>query len=205
MTTISGVALVVHPGKSEAGRLAEKITEHLTASGVQLTNDSPDLVVSVGGDGTMLRAAHQAHGFDALLLGVNMGTLGYLTEIDAPDAIDALDRVIRGDFNIEERMMLECTTDDPAMPEPAVCLNEVLLERAARHRLVRVRTRVNHENLARINADGVIVATPTGSTAYALSAGGPIVSPRASVLVLVPGQPAHDLLATLRSRARRRS
>ena len=80
----------------------------------------------------MLRAAHAAHGSDALLLGVNMGTLGYLTEIDAPDAIDALDRVLSGDLHIEERMMLECRTDDPAMPEPAVCLNEVLLERAAR-------------------------------------------------------------------------
>jgi NAD+ kinase len=92
MTTISRVTLVVHPGKPEAVLLAEKITEHLNASGLDLTDDSPDLVVSVGGDGTMLRAAHQAHDFDALLLGVNMGTLGYLTEIDAPDAIDALDR-----------------------------------------------------------------------------------------------------------------
>ncbi|MGH2754055.1 MAG: NAD(+)/NADH kinase, partial [Actinomycetota bacterium] len=106
-----------------------------------------------------------------------------------PDAIDALNRVAAGDFHIEERMMLRCATDDPAMPEPAVCLNEVLLERAARHRLVRVGVRVNHESLAALNADGVIVATPTGSTAYALSAGGPIVSPSASVLVLVPVSP----------------
>jgi NAD+ kinase len=86
-------------------------------------------------------------------------------------------------------MMLRCRTDDPAMPDEAVCLNEVLLERAARHRLVRVRMRINHESLASINADGVIVATPTGSTAYALSAGGPIVSPRASVLIVVPVSP----------------
>jgi NAD+ kinase len=90
---------------------------------------------------------------------------------------------------VEERMMLRCSTDDPAMPDEAVCLNEVLLERASRHRLVRVRMRINHESLASINADGVIVATPTGSTAYALSAGGPIVSPRASVLVVVPVSP----------------
>jgi len=187
--TISSVALVVHPGKPEAGRLAEKIEEHLTSSGLKVSDESPDLVLSLGGDGTMLRASHSAHGGDALLLGINMGTLGYLTEIDAPDAIDALDRVMRGDFHVEERMMLRCTTDDPAMPDEAVCLNEVLLERAARHRLVRVRMRINHESLASINADGVIVATPTGSTAYALSAGGPIVSPRASVLVVVPVSP----------------
>ena len=187
--TIRSVALVVHPAKPEAGLLAEKIEEHLGASGVAVSDASPDLVVSIGGDGTMLRAAHAAHRADALLLGVNMGTLGYLTEIDAPDSIDALDRVLKGDLQIEERMMLECRTDDPAMPEPAVCLNEVLLERAARHRLVRVNVRINDERLASINADGVIVATPTGSTAYALSAGGPIVSPRASVLVVVPVSP----------------
>jgi len=134
----------------------------------------------------MLRAAQEAHRADALLLGVNLGTLGYLTEIDAHEAASALVDVVAGDFHVEERMMLSSTTSSGQEREPSVGLNEVLIERAVRNRLVRLSVRVGEERLATFGADGVIVATPTGSTAYALSAGGPIVSPRAEVLIIVP-------------------
>ena len=183
---VSSVAIVCHEGRPEARALRGEIAGLLDRQGIAVTDDSADLVLSLGGDGTMLRAARLAHDDDALLLGVNVGRLGYLTEVDAAGAGDALQRILDGSFSLEERMMLACTAvvgDETAI---YVGLNEVLVERSSRHRLVRLHARVGGEDLATFDADGLIVATPTGSTAYALSAGGPIVSPRASCLVLAP-------------------
>jgi NAD+ kinase len=157
------------------------MTAGLSERGIEVSDQDPDLVLSLGGDGTMLRAAQFAHAADALLLGVNLGSLGYLTEVDAHDKKQALDAIVNGDFTIEDRMMLACTAGDRSF----VALNEVLVERTARH-LVRLQVSIGGEALASFSADGMIVATPTGSTAYALSAGGPIVSPKAECLVVVP-------------------
>jgi NAD+ kinase len=179
---IDSVSFVVHSGKPEAVSLARELTTALGERSVQVDDGSPDLVVSLGGDGTMLRAAQTAHAADVPLLGINLGTLGYLNEVDAADAWAALERVASGTMDIEERMMLACSVGS----DEFVGLNEVLVERASRHRLVRLKVRIAGEELAAFNADGVLVATPTGSTAYALSAGGPIVSPRAACMVLVP-------------------
>jgi NAD+ kinase len=158
----------------------------LAGEGLQLSEHEPDLVLSLGGDGTMLRAAHLAHACNALLLGVNRGAMGYLTEIEGGEEKDAIERITRGDFVVEERMMLSCELEGDAAASERVGLNEVLIERAAGYRVVRLAVKVGGEHLASFNSDGVLVATPTGSTAYALSAGGPIVSPRAQCLVLVP-------------------
>jgi NAD+ kinase len=179
---IDSVSFVVHSGMGRAGELQRQLTQALEERGVAINQGSPDLVVSLGGDGTMLRAAQTAHEADVPLLGINLGTLGYLTEVDDPDAWTALEKIASGDMEIEERMMLACWADDQRF----VGLNEVLVERASRHRLVRLQVRIAGEELAAFNADGLIVATPTGSTAYALSAGGPIVSPRAECMILVP-------------------
>lgn len=184
--TIARVSLVVHDGKVPATEVRREISAYLESSNVALTDENPDLVVSLGGDGTMLRAAQIAHGADAPLLGINLGTLGYLTEMDREDAIPGLEKVLAGDFTLEERMMLDCRVITGTESVRHVGLNEVLVERAARHKLVRLSVTIGGESLAAFNADGVIVATPTGSTAYALSAGGPIVSPRASCIVVVP-------------------
>ncbi len=184
--SISRVSLVVHDGKALAGEVLDEIVGYFDSNGVVRTDEDPDLVVSLGGDGTMLRAAQVAHAADAPLLGINLGTLGYLTEIDRDDAIPALKKVLADDYSIEERMMLDCTVRTGAEPVRHVGLNEVLVERTARHRLVRLSVTIGGESLGTFNADGIIVATPTGSTAYALSAGGPIVSPRASCIVVVP-------------------
>lgn len=193
--TIERVQLVVHPGKTDALGSLEAIGEHLRSRGVAVVEDgTADLVVSLGGDGTMLRAAQIAHRCDSLLLGINMGTLGYLTEVDAEDALGAIDRVMAGDHSVEHRMMLSCDVSAGGEVATLVGLNEVLVERAARHRLVRLNVTVGGERLGVFNADGMIVATPTGSTAYALSAGGPIVSPRADCLVVVPVS-AHMIFA----------
>lgn len=187
--TLKTFALIVNTHKPEAERALVRIESYLTGAGLTLTEEGPDLVVSLGGDGTMLRAARVAHETDALLLGVNLGTLGYLTEVDLKDAGDALEGVLAGSFTVEERMLLQATATEPGIFEPQVGLNEVLVERSGTHRLVRLRVKIGGEELAAFNSDGVIVASPTGSTAYALSAGGPIVSPRAECLVVVPVSP----------------
>lgn len=179
------VAIVLNEGKPEAKVRARELAKLLVEQGIAVEVTEPDLVVSLGGDGTMLRAAQHAHAADVPLLGVNLGTLGYLTEVDATQEVEAVRRVLAGDFETQDRMMLSCE----AGGERLVGLNEVLVERASRRRLVRLGVRVGGESLGDFNADGIIVATPTGSTAYALSAGGPIVSPRAECLVVVPVSP----------------
>lgn len=177
------VCFVVHEGKPEGARLRGELAALLTARGVEVDGEPPELVVSLGGDGTMLRAARIAHRHDVPLLGVNLGTLGYLTEVDAEQAPEALMAVLDGAHRVEERIMLHASGPEG---KSYVGLNEVLVERSGGHRLVRLHVSIGGERLAAFNADGVLVATPTGSTAYALSAGGPIVSPNADCLVLVP-------------------
>lgn len=182
---IERVAMVVHEGKPQAMELRDRLASFLASRSIDL-DEAAQLVVSLGGDGTMLRAARLAHSLDAPLLGINLGRLGYLSEVDASDGEAALKRVLEGRFEVEERVMLRCDAVDNGEPVSLVGLNEVLVERSGGHRLVRLTVKIGGESLAAFNADGVLVATPTGSTAYALSAGGPIVSPRAACLILVP-------------------
>lgn len=182
---LARVEIVAHPKKPGLKELQRDLETFLTKKGVEVDGGPPDLVISLGGDGTTLRAAQRAHVEDAPLLGVNRGFLGYLNEVEAGDETSALERVLAGEFTIEERMMLACTVGDDSY----VGLNEVLVERSARRRLVHLGVEVGGERLAGFDADGVLVATPTGSTAYALSAGGPIVDPRAECLVIVPVSP----------------
>ena len=184
--SVGRVAVVVNERKPRALELAREIAALLTAEGITVAIEEPDLVISLGGDGTMLRAAQHAHAADVPLLGVNLGTLGYLTEVDPGDEVESVRAVLSGSFEIQERMMLSCALEGAGSPGPFIGLNEVLVERASGRRLVRLGVKVGGESLGDFNADGVIVATPTGSTAYALSAGGPIVSPRAACLVVVP-------------------
>lgn len=188
------VALVVHDGKPLAVERADELRGWLASKSIEVVEVEPDLVVSLGGDGTVLRAAQEAHRWDAPLLGVNLGALGYLTEVEAGHEILALERILAGDGEVEERAMLACTLDIDGASVEYVGLNEALVERSSRHRLVRLRVTVDGAELASFNADGVIVATPTGSTAYALSAGGPLVAPDAACLVIVPVSP-HMILA----------
>ncbi len=191
--TIERIALVTHDGKPAAVELRDALSHTAGERGIEVTDSQPDLVVALGGDGTVLRAAQLAHAADALLLGVNLGTLGYLTEVEGTEPGAAIEEVLEGRFETEDRMMLGCELRD-GEARSFVGLNEVLVERVARRRLVRLEVRVGGESLAAFNADGLIIATPTGSTAYAMSAGGPIVSPRASCLVLVPVN-AHMIFA----------
>ena len=182
------VEIVAHSTKPRAAQLRDQLAAWLEGRGIATAEDDPDLVVSLGGDGTILRAARRAHAVDAPLLGVNLGRMGYLNEVDAGEEEQALERICNGEFDIEDRMMLACRIVEGATVNPTdeeiTALNEVLVER--KQRLIRLLVSIGGDRLAAFNADGVLVASPTGSTAYALSAGGPIVSPRTECLVLVP-------------------
>jgi NAD+ kinase len=144
-----------------------------------------DLVVSVGGDGTFLRAAHVASRADCPVLGVKVGRMGFLTEVDPPDAEKLVRRVLDGSARIEERLAVTAEPEDGGFA-PQWALNEIMVEKRARHRLVRLDVSVDGVYVATFSADGVIVATPTGSTAYSFSARGPIVLPSVPCLVLTP-------------------
>lgn len=147
-----------------------------------------DGVIVLGGDGTMLRTAHEIGESDVPLMGVNLGTLGFLTEVEESHAYKAIDRLFAEDYAIERRMMLEGTVGN----ETFSCLNDVVITRAGFSRIIGLNIYVNGQLLDTYEADGVIVATPTGSTGYNLSAGGPILSPKSSAMVVTPISP-HSL------------
>ena len=147
--------------------------------------DGLDLVVAVGGDGTLLRAALVGHAADAPVLGVKVGRLGFLTEVEPSEAPAVLEDWIEGrGVREEERMALVAEADGVDHAEWA--LNEVIVEKRARHRVIRLAASVNDDYVTTFSADGVIAATPTGSTAYSFSARGPIVSPQLDCIVLTP-------------------
>jgi NAD+ kinase len=155
-----------------------------------------DLVVALGGDGTLLRAAGLALEHQVPVLGVNLGRLGFLTEVEPGELTAALDAVQAGDYTTERRMTLQVdATAAPSEPGAgervlsASAVNDVVLEKAARHRLAGVAVCIDGRLFASYAADGLIVATPTGSTAYSFSAGGPIVSPLLDALILTPIAP----------------
>jgi NAD+ kinase len=198
--------LVVHGGRERAVRAADELARWCKERGIDTTmlvapdadgelagaarQDNPadelDLVVAVGGDGTLLRAALLGNRADAPVLGVKVGRLGFLTEVDPEEAPDVLEGWLSGRARIEERMALVAEADSAPWDEPQWALNEVIVEKRARHRVVRLAATVNEDHVTTFSADGVIVATPTGSTAYSFSARGPIVSPRLRCLVLTP-------------------
>lgn len=153
-----------------------------------------DVVVSFGGDGTFLRAAHLCRDHDVPLVGVNVGRLGFLAEVEVEDLEVALDRLIDGRFDIDERATLDVEVHDASGRSLATewALNEVAIEKTSRQRLIRLDVSIAGTHFAHVAADALIVATATGSTAYALSAGGPIVSPGVSATLVVPVAP-HSL------------
>lgn len=158
-----------------------------------------DLLVSVGGDGTILRAARIASPWGVPILGVNMGKLGFLTEVTPGEALQKMPAFISGEGWIEERAMLQAQTARPGRPEstPLHVLNDVVVARGPSCRVIQVRASVDGELVGTYKADGVIVATATGSTGYALAAGGPILHPLAGEMVLKAVAPHLTLNAAL--------
>lgn len=168
--------LSVHADQQRIGREFERI--------------QPDLVIVVGGDGTILNAAHLLAAHGTPLLGVNMGRLGFLADITMDRFRDGVTQVLNGQFTEEQRALLSGAITHNADRQPShVALNDVVVQKSASGRLIEFETWVDASFVCTHRADGVIVATPTGSTAYALSGGGPIVHPALNACVLVPINP----------------
>ncbi len=167
---------------------------HTDSTGVP---ENIDCVLVLGGDGTMLQAAADLADLTVPFLGINLGTLGFLAEVNKTDIEHALLRLIEGDYEIEKRMMLtgDVFQEDRDMPEDSTqALNDIVLCSSAGLQVMRVVVYVNGQYLYAYNCDGVIFATPTGSTAYNLSANGPIVNPMTNLILLTPINP-HTLNA----------
>jgi NAD+ kinase len=196
------VGFVVHPGRKAAATAADGLVAWLDARGVEARRfddrwagdegeldafvDGLDLVVSVGGDGTFLRAALVASRGGAPVVGVKVGRIGFLTEVEPEDAPEVLERVIDGSARIEERLAVVAEPAGGPLFEPQWALNEIMVEKLARHRIVRLAVFVDDVYVTTFSADAVIVATPTGSTAYSFSGGGPIVTPSVPCLIVTP-------------------
>ncbi|HEX8090695.1 MAG TPA: NAD(+)/NADH kinase [Blastocatellia bacterium] len=149
--------------------------------------DHCDVLMVLGGDGTMIATARLVSGRGTPVLGVNLGTLGYLTEFSVEDAIPALESVIRGEYEIDNRIMLDWQViRDGDQVGAGSALNDIVVNKSALARIIDIDFSVGSNYVTTYRADGLIVATPTGSTAYNLSAGGPIVAPGAEVMMISP-------------------
>lgn len=150
-----------------------------------------DLIVGVGGDGTLLRSAHLAHDLDVPVIGVNLGTVGYLTEVE-PENIEGMLRLLAaGHLETLRRMTVAAVGPDG---KPRHGINDIVLEKVISQRLVDITVAVNGDFFTTFRADGLIIATPLGSTAYSLSAGGPVVDPDLDALIMTPVAP-HSLMS----------
>jgi NAD+ kinase len=149
------------------------------------------LVLVLGGDGTLLSMADciGRAGLAIPVLGVNFGSLGFLTEVTLPELYPALQAALEGHAHVEERLMLRATTLRPSATTSEIALNDVVINKGARSRLIDLSVSVGDGLVTRVRADGLIIATPTGSTAYNLAAGGPIVQPNVDAIVLTPIAP----------------
>lgn len=150
--------------------------------------DSTDLIISIGGDGTILRAAHEAAPRDIPILGINMGRVGFMSEIDASEAVEGLGWYIEGNGRPDERYMLRATTTDGDSDDrnEFYALNDVTVARGGELRVIEVGTVVDGVHLADYRGDGVVVATATGSTGYTLTLGGPVMDPESEDYLIKP-------------------
>jgi NAD+ kinase len=181
----------------EAGRLGLSIQVEdslLRAAGGGTPLVSPDEIdglISLGGDGTLLRAARFLDGRDVPIMGVNLGRLGFLTSCSAKEFPRMLPRFAKGQFEGDARMTLEAQPigNDGTLGHPLRALNDVVVHKGGFARVLRIRVAVDGEEIGRLAADGIVISTPTGSTAYSLSAGGPIVVPGVESILLTPISP----------------
>ncbi len=198
------VAIVSHPTLETAGKLAVEIAEYFESNNVtticaalydddlhqSVTDGNVDLLLAVGGDGTMLRVSHLCAAPRVPILGIKLGRLGFLTEAAHDEWKPAVERVLSGSYRLEERMMLRSVHIRDGKDLGAwELLNEAFIGRGEMARPVFLRTEIDGHYLTTYVADGVIVATPTGSTAYALAAGGPILPPELRNILIMPVAP----------------
>ena len=201
------IGLIAHPGKPGVGDLVnslaaefarfsmsillEKETAAVSGQRSEMTiaqlGGKADLLVVVGGDGTILNVTGQLGESSPPIFGINVGSLGFLTCASSPAFREAVECIANGKMTFSNRALLEVILrDSTEKHKPMIALNDAVFSRGELSRLIRLRTRVNGEALTEFNADGLIIATPTGSTAYSLSAGGPILEPESGVFVITP-------------------
>lgn len=215
------VAVMMHTGRPEAIAAAARLVNGLNRAHIvaamppvelevmraQLSDDAAielkdhtaeldcELVVVLGGDGTILRSAEWAIAADIPLLGVNLGHVGFLAEAESSEIDSIVDRIVERSYQVEERMTIDVRLSEDETPLwSSFAVNEVSIEKAARERMLELMVEVDGRPLSRWACDGLLIATPTGSTAYAFSAGGPVIWPGVEALLLVPLS-AHALFA----------
>jgi len=211
---VKRAGVILHAERSEAATTARALVETLIERGIEvwaLTGDDRrigvdginaatelpddlDLVFVFGGDGTLLRAAEAVGRSGVPLLGINFGHLGFLSELERSELDDGLKRLLDNGFIVEDRLVLEAEVDHGDRTESFRALNDIIVAKVSTGRAVRLAVSIGGEPLISWAADGVIVATPTGSTAYSFSAGGPVVSPHIDCIVVTPVSP-HGLFA----------
>lgn len=209
------IGIMPHTGKKLALELTKKTVNYLEAKSIIPWIDGEsaaliqrndlaqtesglknlDVMVVLGGDGTLLRAARTMSDYNVPILGVNVGHLGFLTELEADKIEAALDMIISKNYTLDERMFIECKViRNKRLAASYRALNDVVITRGTFARIIQLSTYVDSQHVVDYQADGIIIATPTGSTAYSLSAGGPIVEPSLDCLIITPICP-HTLAA----------
>ncbi|MEM1175892.1 MAG: NAD(+)/NADH kinase [Pseudomonadota bacterium] len=204
-TEFNKIAIVGRPDDERIAEPVRTLTQHLAGKGIELYSAIPndgvtqveeselaglaDLVVAVGGDGTMLHAGAIARKRDIPLLGINRGRLGFLADVTPVEMLACIDQVLSGNYQKDSRLVLEAVLQTAVGEHRAYAINDVVLQRRETGRMVDFETSVAGRFINTHSGDGLIVATPTGSTAYALSCGGPIIDPQIDAIVLVPIAP----------------
>jgi NAD+ kinase len=153
-----------------------------------IDQDQPDAVITFGGDGTLLRGARLLRGHEVPIVGVNLGRVGFLTTATRDQLTSVVDALVSGKYVLERRLSLHATiiSDEGGVRSEQIALNDVAIHKSGVARVVRIRVSVDGEELGPYSADGIVIASPTGSTAYSLSAGGPIVAPGVEAMILTP-------------------
>lgn len=169
----------------------DQISAELSITEARYCNDDlfkkSDLIVVLGGDGTLLNVARQASCTQVPLFGINLGHLGFLTETDVTDMYSAFERLINGDYKIEKRLMLEAFVENSdQFTRNFIALNDIVITKGNFARIVSYSFYINDNFVDLLTADGIVISSPTGSTAYSLSAGGPIVAPDVDALIVTP-------------------
>jgi NAD+ kinase len=202
---VSRVVIVINQGKAHARRTAEALKAQLDRHGIaqdwrdalppgkgklkqlhDLKQTDADLIIACGGDGTLLQTAHRARGSGVPILGINIGYLGFITSVPGHKVKSAMRRILESDFVISRRSTLDVEVETGSKRSSGWALNDVVIARGANPHLIALNARIGSRRLTKYRCDGLIVATPTGSTAYSLAAGGPIVSPECNVLTITP-------------------
>lgn len=202
---VSRVVIIINQIKSHARRTAQALKTLLDQHGVahewrdalpprkklhqhlrDLRDTNADLIIACGGDGTLLQTAHRARGSNVPILGINIGYLGFITSVPGQKVRSAMRRILNADFVISRRTTLDVEVEIHGKATNGWALNDVVIGRGPNPHLIALEARIGPRPLTKYRCDGLIVATPTGSTAYSLAAGGPIVSPECNVLTVTP-------------------